>query len=621
VAGGLPRWDLSPVYDGFDGQAWLAAKRDLEKVSAAMEAMAAKGPPPAAAGGAAAAGAVPARTIADWLVEALALEEKALCLYSSMSAYAYARYATATRDATAMAELNSVEGLGLPLKRAGVLFRNALAARREEVLAAAKGPGADPRVAPFAFHLEEELFWQARQMSPELEDLAADLARSGCEAWSRLQESVSSNTGALWDPASGERKTIVELRNLAYDNDRSLRGKAYRLELEAWKSVEIPMAAALNGVKGFTLSINRRRGWEGVLDKSLAQARITRATLDALVAAMEDSLPAWRRYLKAKAGLLGLPSLAFYDLFGPVTSGATPRSWTFAEAGDLIVEKFGGFDPAMGDFAARAFQEGWIDAEPREGKVSGAFCTHFPSVKLARVLCNFDNSFADLTTVAHELGHAWHYECIKDRPLVLTDYPMTLAETASIFAETVVFDSAIAQAAESERLTLLELHLQDTCQVIVDILSRFRFEEGLFERRARGEVPPAELCALMASAQEATYGDGLDPGLLHPYMWAAKGHYYIPDLSFYNFPYAFGLLFGLALFARYREEGQAFAASYRDLLAMTGSASAVEVTAAAGFDIETKAFWKGGLDVLASQVGDFERLAAAARPARPGGAT
>jgi pepF/M3 family oligoendopeptidase len=608
----LPRWDLSPVFADFDAPAYTAAKARLAQVSAALIAHA--GAAPAPSGDAPAPSGVCPVDLADWLARALELEDEAVTLYSTLGAYAYARFSTATRDQKAMGELNAVEVLGLPLKRDAVLFRNALAGRRPEVLAAAKGPKADPRIAPFAFHIEEELFWQSRQMSPELEDLAADLSRSGGDAWERLQASVSSNTSALWDEKTGERKTIVELRNLAYDPDRSVREKAYRLELEAWKGVEIPVAAALNGVKGFAVTLNRRRGWGAAIDKSIKQSRMTRATLDALIGALEDSLPAWRRYLAAKARLLGVEKLAFYDIFGPVAAGGTEtRSYSWEDARDFIVGKFGSFDPAMGAFAARAFEGNWIDAQPRPGKVGGAYCTHFPKAKVPRVLCNFDGAFSDLTTVAHELGHAWHYECIKDKPVVLADYPMTLAETASIFAEACVFESAIAEAPSAERLTLLEIHLQDSCQVIVDILSRYYFESSVFERRPAGELSAEDFCGLMEEAQKRTYGEALDPTKLHPYMWAAKSHYYSQDLSYYNFPYAFGLLFGLGLYARYKKEGPGFAATYRKLLAETGSASAVDVTKMAGFDIETKAFWKSGLDVIAAQIAEFEGLVAAAR--------
>jgi pepF/M3 family oligoendopeptidase len=464
-------------------------------------------------------------------------------------------------------------------------------------------------LAPYAFHISEELLFQSRQMSPELEDLAEDLGRNGADAWSRLQDAVSSGASALWNAETGERKTAVELRNLAYDPDRTIREKAYNLELSVWRGAEIPLAAALNGVKGTTAILNARRGWEGAIDKSLAQARISHSALDALISAMEGSLPLWRRYLKAKAKALGIKTLAFYDLFAPLGSGDAPLPiFSWDEAKSFIYEKFSSFDPAMGAFAARAFENRWIDARPRAGKVGGAYCTEFPDAGTARVMCNYDGSFSSVTTVAHELGHAWHHECIKDRPFVLTRYPMTLAETASIFAETIVSEAALVNAGPAERRFLLEMHLQDGCQVIVDILSRFYFEKAVFEARKSGELSPEQLCGLMLEAQDKTYGEGLDAARRHPYMWAVKGHYYIPSLSYYNFPYAFGQLFGLGLYARYREEGPAFAAAYRRLLADTGSASAIEVTRKAGFDIETEEFWREGLGVFARQTEEFEGL-------------
>jgi pepF/M3 family oligoendopeptidase len=601
----VPRWDLSPIYPGIDSPRYTEAKARLADLSRAFIAHVESRP---AAGSPA---------LAEWLAAALDLESRSRSLHETLAAFTYASFSTNTRDAAAVAEMNAVEELGLSLKRALVLFRNALAERAaeiEELISSAS----NPRLSEFAFHVREELFWQSRQMAPELEDLASDLQRSGGDAWGRLQESTTSSASIVWDErlerrpsdstadaqvASGAaavgplRKTLVELRNLAYDPDRALREKAYRLELALCESLEIPVAAALNGVKGWTVSLAGRRGWDSVLDKSLRQARITRATLDALVSAMEDSLPSWRRYLRAKAALLGISRCAFYDIFAPLSG--VDRKFTFPEAREYIASKFSAFDPEMGDFARRAFEERWIDAEPREGKIGGAYCIDFPDASVSRVMCNFDGSFGSVSTVAHELGHAWHAERVRSLPYVYTQYPMTLAETASIFSETLIFESALAEAEGVERTALIELRLQDACQVIVDILSRFYFEKAVFDRRAKSELPPAEFKELMLDAQKRTYGDGLDPERLHPYMWLVKGHYYSPDLAFYNFPYAFGLLFGAGLYARYEEEGPAFAAAYRGILEDTGRMSAVELAAKAGFDIEKPDFWLRGLGVFA----------------------
>jgi pepF/M3 family oligoendopeptidase len=607
----LPRWELSRIYPGFASREYAEAKLRLLSLSDRAGAHIDACPPPSPEGE-----RYRGELLAEWLFGALELEESALALFENLSSYCYARYATATRDPEALSELGSVESLGLPLRRSAIAFRGILAARRPEVEYLMEGPDADPRVAAYACHIGEELLLHEKEMPAELEALAAELSLSGADAWGRLQESLSANASALWDEGSGERKTIVELRNLAYSGDRALREKAYRLELEAWESIALPMAAALNGVKGFALSLDRRRGWESELDKALARSRISRAGLDALIAGLEGSLPSWNSYLRAKARALGLERCAFYDLFAPVASPGSggPRRYRFAEARDLIVESFGAFDPAMGDFAARAFAEGWIDAEPHEGKVDGALCLDFPDAKTARVLCNFGGSFSDLSTMAHELGHAWQRECVKDKPYVLARHPPILAEAASIFAETVVFEGAMRSAPPEERLGLLESHLSEACQLVVDILSRFYFERSLFERRERGELPPEELCRLMLAAQRRAYGEGLEPDRLHPYLWAAKGHYYSAELPFYNFPYAFGQLFGAGLYARYRSEGASPAEVYRVLLSGAGSSPAAGLAPPAVSNPEGEELWKTGLGVYAAQIVDFARKAADALP-------
>jgi pepF/M3 family oligoendopeptidase len=542
----------------------------------------------------------------------------------NLSAYAEAVYTTDTRSGRALAEINAIDAASLPLGKAAVLFRSRLAEQRDSVL---KLAAENSDLKPYLFFLRESLEKAAFQMSSEEEDLANDLLRSGGDAWSRLHEAVSSTaTAVLEDEAGkpGERKTVIALRDLARSPDRGVRHRAYKAELSAWKGVEIPMAASLNGVKGTAITLDTRRGWGKeclapeamALRKSAFQSRMGVKTLETLIAALESALPLYRRYLKIKARLLGISACAFYDLFAPVNAkgGAAKgshKTWTWADASAFIPERFDSFDPGMGTFARHAFNLDWIDAEGREGKVGGAYCTDFPLAGESRILCNFDGSFDSVSTVAHELGHAWHHELIKDLPRALSGYPMTLAETASIFAETIVYEGALKQTPADERLPLIEESLKDSCQVIVDILSRFYFERALFKRRAEAELSPEELCDLMLDAQRRTYGDGLDSEKLHPYMWAVKGHYYRTGLAFYNYPYAFGQLFALGLYSRAQKEGSGFAAAYREILRATGQASAEEVARKAGFNIEGEEFWQDGLAVIAGRVDELEKLAAA----------
>ncbi|ULQ58885.1 M3 family metallopeptidase [Brucepastera parasyntrophica] len=377
----------------------------------------------------------------------------------------------------------------------------------------------------------------------------------------------------------------------------------------------MPVAAALNGVKGTGITLNSRRHWEKKsdagcpsLDKAVKQGELSPKTLEALIAAMEESLPRWRQYLRAKASLLKIDACAFYDLFAPVGGQGPVYDWKKARA--TLLEDFFSFSPRMGTFVNRAFASSWIDAEPRRGKVGGAYMTGMPAKKEPRILCNFDNTFNSVMTLAHELGHAFHFDVMKNLPGSQQGVPMTLAETASTFSETIIFNAELKKnTRKSFRLGLLEKHLQDGCQIIVDILSRFYFEKEVFALREKGELPADEFCRIMADAQKKTYGDGLDPENLHPYMWLVKSHYYSSGLAFYNFPYAFGQLLGMALYSRYLSEGSGFAETYESILLATGSMDAVALTASAGFNIEDISFWRSGLEIFYNEIDDFCALA------------
>jgi pepF/M3 family oligoendopeptidase len=599
-ADALPRWNLESIYPSFDSPQY---RKDLELLQEKLKALFACLEPGFDLTG------------EEHLLALIRAYEEAGNIAENLYAYGEAVYTADTRNSRALGELNAIETARLPLSRGAALLRSRLAENKEAVL----GLSETGALRPYRFFIVESLEKAAYQMSPEMEDLAGDLARSGGDAWGRLQEAVSSTLRVVWDSATGEVKTITALRDLAHSPDRAIRERAYRAELSAWKTVEIPLAAALNGVKGTSITLDRRRGWAGnaqagagALRKSAFQSRLNEKTLTVLIGALESSLPLFRRYLKTKAALLGIETCAFYDLFAPAGTSAA-RTWTWRDGVECIIRQFNTLDPEMGAFARRAFDAAWIDAQGREGKVGGAYCTSFPLAAESRILCNFEGSFDSVTTVAHELGHAWHHELIRDLPRTLSRYPMTLAETASTFAETLLFEGALKAAGESrdsraERLALIEGNLKDSCQVIVDILSRYYFEKALFERRERAELSAEELCALMLEAQEKTYGGGLDRTKLHPYMWAVKSHYYSSSLAFYNYPYAFGLLFSLGLYARFQKEGPAFAAAYRNLLRLTGRASAEDVARSAGFEIGGENFWQNGINLIARRVEELETL-------------
>jgi pepF/M3 family oligoendopeptidase len=442
------------------------------------------------------------------------------------------------------------------------------------------------------------------QMAEGEEDLAAELRPPALSGWARLHSDVTSLL-AVTLTIHADRQTLPmsAVRALAHDRDRDVRRAAYEAELSAWESAAVPLAAALNGIKGSQQVLRRRRSWEDDVEPTLVANGIDRGTLEAMQQACVEAFPDFRRYLKAKARALGLERLTWYDMNAPVGMASRVYAWPEAEA--FVREQFARYSDRMATFAERSFRERWIDAEPRVGKQDGGFCMSVRPGE-SRILMNYDGAFYGISTLAHELGHAYHNLNLERRTFLQSMTPSTLAETASIFCETLAFDAAVERAEGEERLSLLEASLQRDLLTVVDIHSRFLFERAVFERRARRELTPTEFCELMLDAQRQTYGDGLDTERLHPYMWAVKGHYYGP--TFYNYPYTFGLLFGLGLYARYREDPDGFRAGYDDLLASTGLADAATLARRFGIDTRSIAFWRSSLDLIREDIREFERL-------------
>ena len=443
-------------------------------------------------------------------------------------------------------------------------------------------------------------------MSPTEEDLAAELELSSGAGWEKLHGDVTSR---ILIPLELEGKhqmlPMSMVRNLACHADRAVRQAAYEAELEGWQKAAVPLAAAMNGIKGQVNTLARRRGWDSPLDASLFDANIDRATLEAMLVAAREFFPDFRRYMHAKARALGLERLAWYDILAPV--GEAHKVWDFEDAKNFIVEKFGAFSPKLSEFAARAFRENWIDAEPHVGKIDGAYCTPLRKDE-SRVFANFKPSFDGVSTLAHELGHGYHNLNLANRTELQKNTPMTLAETASIFCETIIVHAALATADKQEQITILETSIQGACQVVVDIISRFLFESRVFEQRKQRDLSIDEFNELMLAAQKETYGDGLDESLLHPYMWAMKPHYYSTHLSFYNYPYMFGLLFGLGLYAHYQQDPESFKIGYDNLLSSTGLSDAATLAARFGIDIHSTDFWRSSLAIVRRDIDLFEEL-------------
>lgn len=456
-----------------------------------------------------------------------------------------------------------------------------------------------------------EIVEQSRYLMSEKEEvLATELGLAGARAWGKLQGTVTSQKSVDFD-LDGEIQSLPmpALINLHAHPDEDVRRRAYEAEMAAWEEVKEPLAACMNGIKGWVNTLNTHRGRADALDEPLVQARIDRETLDAMMGAMKDSFPTFERYFKAKAARFGQEALPWWNVFAPV--GKSEKTFTFDEAREFILENFGTFSEELRDFAKGAFENNWIDAEQRSGKRGGAFCMSVPAVKESRILCNFDGSLDQVMTIAHELGHGYHnFNMFQaDKTMLQRQTPMTLAETASIMCETIVFNAILENVTDpDEELALLETALIGDSQVIVDIYSRFLFEKEVFERREKAELSSDELCEIMENAQAATYGAGLDPAFRHKYMWTWKPHYYSAGLSFYNFPYAFGMLFGVGLYAIYKQRGAAFVPDYKALLSSTGEAPAAELAARFGIDIRSKQFWADSLAEIGKRIDRYCEL-------------
>ncbi len=601
----LPRWDPWTIGPG-DERALAAAEEavlaDLDRLGARYDAVGVAGGPPRE----------PDAADREAVAEVLDATNAVLADVRALAAHLHARVSVDAGDDDAAGRQSALQTRLADLTRLTTRLDAWLASLGGEALA---DPTADPPlvVAEHAFALRRAAEQAAHHLSPAEEDLVADLRLSGSVAWARLHREVTAGlTATVAGPDGDEVLPMSVVRGRATHADPAVRRAAYDAELATWPTVAVPLAAALNGAKGEAGVLNQRRGWPDDLAPALAVNHVDREVLDAMTDAVVEALPTFRAHLRTKAAALGHPEgagLPWWDLLAPVGTGAAAVDW--GEAVDRVRTTFAGYAPDLGRLADRAVADGWIDAAPRAGKVGGAFCLPVRGDE-SRVLVNFDGSLDGVQTLAHELGHAYHNRVLGHRTPLQRRTPMALAETASIFCETLVVEAGLATADDAARLALLTTDLQGSVMVVVDIHSRFLFEQALCERRRARTLSVAELCDLMLETQERAYGDGLDARHRHPWMWAVKGHYFTP---FYNWPYTYGLLFGLGLFARFRDDPDRFRAGYDDLLSRTGMADAVTLAGGFGIDPRDPAFWASSLAVITARMDAFAALAR--RPSSP----
>ena len=571
-------WNLDRMYTGFDDPKYLADFDSFQKKVAEFIAFTQEleGMEPLAG-----------------LRKGIALKEALDVVSDTLGAYPRLRAATNAKDVDAISQSGQLMSVYSNMAGANTVFRKWICAI-PNLMELVKQ---DAFLADYTFLFQGMLDSQQYALSPEATQVSAKLNMSGSSAWSKLQGELTSTVPVHY---RGTVTNLSTIRNLAYDADPQVRKDAYEAELACYETIKEPVAHALNAIKLATISDCQLRGYESPLARTLKAADMERATLDAMLSAMDEYSPKFWKYLKAKAKALGHENgLPWYDLFAPMGNSST--SFTTEEARDFLLQQFATFDQELTDMVRIAFDDAWIDFYPRDGKRGGAFCSSIHAIGESRILTNYDGMFTDVVTLAHELGHAFHNRCIHSHRVLNLDYSMPVAETASTFNECVVMSAAIKAAKDKdEKIALIESQLQDSTQIICDIYSRYRFETAVFANREKKFMNADALCQLMLEAQKQSYGDGLDHSCLHPYMWVCKSHYYGP--TFYNFPYAFGGLFARGLYAQYEKEGAAFVPKYKKLLYTTTIATAEDTAKVAGIDLTDRAFWCSALQTIADQI-------------------
>jgi oligoendopeptidase F len=593
----LPRWSVADVYESLHAPDFAAA---IERSSAEATRLAAlfdehnvraieRRPVTAEDGNA-----------ADAVITAL---NRTLDELEVLEAAVYATVATDSRDEHAAALLSRLEVDDAVIRPLLARLAEWVRALGVDELAAVSD-----EVREHMQPLQRLATRAEHQMSEAEEGLYAELATTGSAAWSRLHGDVTSQltTEVTFPDGRVERLAMPAVRALGYNPDPAVRKAAYDAEMSAWPTIATPIAAAINAIKGEANIVDRRRRWRSPLEASLFGNSVSPETFEAMQAAVAAALPDFRRWMRCKARLHGYDGgLRWWDLMAPLPQAASETSWD--DGIDWVRSAFATYSHELAGLVDRALEQRWIDAGPRDGKSGGAFCMPFVDGR-SLVLLNWAGSLNSAQVTAHELGHAYHNTTLAGRTPLQRRLPMALAETASIFCETLAVEAGLRRLEGTERLALLDIDLVESTQIVVDIHSRFLFESELFARRQRRTLGATELDGLMLQAQADAYGDGLDLETRHPYMWLLKPHYY--GAHFYNWPYTYGMLFGLGLFAKYEADPERFREGYADALSRAGIESAEALGAMFGIDVTSEEFWTSSLDVCRARIAEYEAFAA-----------
>lgn len=590
------RWDLTGFFPSYKGPEMIAFKRELKKDIASLTRLAAKYP------------ALSGKTFPFWEKIILGLENAEM-RQTHLKYYVMALSWTDSLNDEYPAELARIAQIDSELSQLLVKVKSSFKKAPEKVFSNFIKRG---DIAGISYCLSRIRRQALLTMTPEEETLASDLSVDGFHSWERLYNKISSKLTfeMRWRGGKTEQLPISRWRALISDPDRDTRKAAFESGNKAWASIEDSCAAALNALAGWRSTVARRRGTKHFLDDSLFFAGINKKTLDAMYAAIESNLEQIREILRVKASAMGETGIAFYEKEAPLPL-KEKSLYTWDEASALVEESFRRVYPALGDFYREFAASRRIDSEARRNKTPGAFCISSRIIKEARILVNFNGAMPDIGTLAHEMGHAWHGNLLKDMRWMATKCPPTLSETASVFGEHLLTEGILANknATNEQKLLVLDSYLNSVAVFLLDISVRFRFEKAFHEEREAGEVPAARLRELMVRTQREVYGETLSPGGEDPLFWVSKLHFYFSSYSFYNYPYTFGFLMARTLYERFKEEGAGFLPKFESFLRLCGTNTVEAVVRhSLGENIEKQEFWKKAITGLSKPLEQYKNL-------------
>lgn len=580
-------WNLDILYKGYDDPKYASDYKKAEELVAKLIKS---------------CDALNVENAKELIEKELKLEEEFNSVILELYTYSSLRSSTNVNDTEALMQMAKLSMLLNETVASSVKFQKFLLNVDLESLARES-----ELIKTYLFILNNNKESASHMLSEKEEVLASKLSLVGSDAWSDLQSNLTSN---LMIEVEGfkEKMPLSSVRNLAYSADAKVRKDAYLAEIKAYEQIEASVAMALNNIKREVNILMPMRGYKNALEKTLKQSHMSIETLNAMIDAIKEEAPRFREYFKLKAKALGYEgSLPFYELFAPI--GSFTKVYTFEDAKEEVLSVYRSFSEPLYEMGKKAFENRWIDVLPHEGKVGGAFCAGLDNHVESRILTNFTGALSDVQTLAHELGHAYHGQVVQENAPLNRDYPMPLAETASILCQTLMAKKMITEMTDPlEKLTVLEVSLQEDTQCVIDILSRYLFETSVLETPVEQPLSAKDMCNLMLKAQDESYGDGLDKEYRHPYMWLCKGHYYSAGLNFYNWPYAFGLLYGKGLYKQYIKNKEEFVKNYDQMLRNTGMMSVEDVAKAMNIDVTKKDFWIESLRFIEEDIDEFEQL-------------